>query len=49
MPEAMAEALLDYSQSDLSSCKLEVRGLMEDKYSWDKNVDSLVEVYEKFL
>ncbi|MGD6852597.1 MAG: glycosyltransferase family 4 protein [Candidatus Bathyarchaeia archaeon] len=45
MPVEMAEAILDYSQTDLSALGREVRGLMEEKYSWEKNVESLVEVY----
>lgn len=47
MPDMLAEAILDYAYADLSSSKLDVRGLMEENYSWDKNVDSLVEIYEQ--
>ena len=49
MPELLAKAILDYSKADLSSCKSELRAIMEDKYSWDKNVDSLVEIYEELI
>ncbi len=48
-PELMAEAILDYSQSDLSWRRLEVRGLMEEKYSWEKNVEELASIYEKLF
>jgi glycosyltransferase involved in cell wall biosynthesis len=49
MPEMLAKSILDYSKADLSSVKSEVRELMEEKYSWDKNVDSLVEIYEELI
>jgi glycosyltransferase involved in cell wall biosynthesis len=48
-PELMAEAVLDFSEADWVSRKLELRALMEEKYSWDKNVDSLVEIYEELI
>ena len=49
MPELLAKAILDYSQTDLSSRKLELRAMMEEKHSWDKNVDSLVEIYKELI
>jgi glycosyltransferase involved in cell wall biosynthesis len=49
MPERMAQAILEYADSDLSSQGHKVRGLMEDKYGWERNVDSLIEVYKELV
>ena len=48
-PELMAEAVLEFSEADWVSRKLELRAMMEEKYSWEKNVDSLVEIYEELI
>ena len=48
-PEQMAEAIVDYSKMDFSSLKPEIRAMMEEKHSWDKNVDSLVKIYEELI
>ncbi len=48
-PEIMAEAVLEFSEADWVSRKLELRAMMEEKYSWEKNVDSLVEIYEELI
>ena len=48
-PELMAEAILDYAETDFSSRKQELRVLMEEKHSWNKNVDSLVEIYKELV
>ncbi len=48
-PELMAEAVLDYAETDFSSRKQELRALMEEKYSWAKNVDSLLEIYKELV
>jgi glycosyltransferase involved in cell wall biosynthesis len=47
-PDEMAQAILEYAESDLAAMGSDARGLMEDKYSWEKNVDQLVEVYKEF-
>ena len=49
MPEQLAEAILDYSKKDLSSRKPKIRTMMEEKHSWDRNVDSLVKIYEELI
>jgi glycosyltransferase involved in cell wall biosynthesis len=49
MPELLAKAILDCSKADLSSRKSELHAMMQEKYSWDKNVDSLVEVYKELI
>ncbi len=48
-PELLAKAVLEFSNIDLSSRKLEIRAVMEEKYSWDKNVETLIEIYEELI
>jgi len=48
-PEQMAKAILEYSRADLSSGKFELRAAVEEKYSWEKNVEALVEIYEELI
>jgi len=43
----MAQAALEYAESDLSVCGGKTRGLIEQKFSWEKNVEALVEVYRE--
>jgi glycosyltransferase involved in cell wall biosynthesis len=47
-PDEMAQAILGYAESDLAAMSSSARGLMEEKYSWERNVDQLVEVYREF-
>ena len=48
-PEALAEAILEFSQRDLSVLKKDLRKMVEQKYSWDKNVEKLVKIYEELI
>jgi glycosyltransferase involved in cell wall biosynthesis len=48
-PELLAKAILEFSNIDLSSRKLELRAIMEEKFSWDKNVETLIGIYEEFI
>ena len=48
-PELLAKAILDFANQDFSSRKKELRSMMEEKYSWDKNVERLVEIYEELI
>jgi glycosyltransferase involved in cell wall biosynthesis len=48
-PETMAKAILEYSNNDLSSGKLELRAAVEENYSWEKNVEALSEIYEELI
>jgi len=48
-PELLAKAVLEFSNIDLSSRKKEIRAVMEEKYSWDKNVETLIEIYEELI
>jgi glycosyltransferase involved in cell wall biosynthesis len=48
-PELLAKAVLDFAAVDFSSRKKELRSMMEEKYSWDANVERLVEIYEELI
>jgi glycosyltransferase involved in cell wall biosynthesis len=48
-PAKMANAVLDFSKTDFSQRKIELRAMMEDKFSWEKNVERLVEIYEELI
>jgi glycosyltransferase involved in cell wall biosynthesis len=40
---------LDFAAVDFSSRKKELRAMMEEKFSWDANVERLVEIYEELI
>jgi glycosyltransferase involved in cell wall biosynthesis len=48
-PYLMAKAVLEFSEADWGSPKLELRAVVEEKFSWDKNVNSLAEIYEELI
>lgn len=48
-PGSLAEALLDLSRKNFAVLKRDLRSMMEQKYSWDKNVEKLVEIYEGLI
>ena len=48
-PELLAKAILEFSNMDLSSRKLELRAIMEEKFSWDRNVETLIGIYEELI
>jgi len=48
-PEQLAKAILEFSNIDFSSCKLELRAIVEEKFSWDKNVEALIGIYEELI
>ena len=48
-PELLAKAILEFSNIDFSSRKLELRAIMEEKFSWDKNVETLIGIYEELI
>lgn len=47
--EAFAEALLAFANMDLAHYRREARKLVEEHYSWEKNVERLVEIYEELI
>ena len=48
-PELLAKTILEFSTSDFSLRKLELREAVEEKFSWDKNVESLIALYEELI
>ena len=48
-PDAMAEAILEGSQLDLLPLRQKLRVMVEQKFSWDKNVENLAEIYEQLI
>jgi glycosyltransferase involved in cell wall biosynthesis len=48
-PERLAKAVLEFANEDFSSRRKELRATMEEKFSWDKNVERLVEIYEELI
>jgi glycosyltransferase involved in cell wall biosynthesis len=49
-PDSLAEAVLEFSHREFSeACKKNLRAIIEQKYSWDKNVEKLVEIYEELI
>jgi len=48
-PEQMAKVILEYSSVDLSSRRKALRVAVEEKYSWERNVETLVGIYEELI
>jgi glycosyltransferase involved in cell wall biosynthesis len=48
-PGLLAQAILDFAAVDFSQRKIELRAMMEEKFSWDANVERLVEIYEELI
>jgi glycosyltransferase involved in cell wall biosynthesis len=48
-PADLAEAILDFSNKDLLANKNDQRRMIEQKFSWDKNVEKLIEIYEELI
>ena len=48
-PDYLAEAILDFSSKDLLVLKEPLRKIMEQRYSWDKNVEKLGKIYEELI
>ncbi len=45
----IAEAVLEFSNSDPSAKSRRIRELVEERYDWNKNVKRLIEIYEGFI
>jgi glycosyltransferase involved in cell wall biosynthesis len=48
-PEALAEALLEFSCKDLLNLRKSLREMVKQKYSWKKNVEKLGKIYEELI
>ncbi len=47
--ESLAETILEFAQQDFSKRRFELRAVVERKFSWDTNVEKLVEIYEELI
>jgi glycosyltransferase involved in cell wall biosynthesis len=47
--EALAKAIVEYAEINFQEGNGELRAVVEQKYSWDKNVERLVEIYEELI
>lgn len=48
-PDALAEAVLEFSHRENSAFKNGLRAFIAQRYSWDKNVEKLVGIYEELI
>ena len=48
-PDLMAEAVLEFSGRDLSPVRQKLRNLIEERFSWEKNVEKLAQIYEQLI
>ena len=48
-PDALAEAIVDFSHRDLEFLKKDLRMSIEEKFSWDRNVEKLYGIYEELI
>jgi glycosyltransferase involved in cell wall biosynthesis len=48
-PVSLAEAILEFSRKNLSVLKKDLRMMMEEKFSWDRNVEKLGKIYEELI
>jgi len=48
-PEKLAKEILEFVSNNFASIKSEVRAKVEERYSWDKNVDRLAQLYEELI
>ena len=48
-PELLAEGVLDFASVDFSTHKEELRAMVEKQFSWDVNVEKLIEIYEELI
>ena len=48
-PEQFAKAVLELAEGDWTKRRFELREVMEEKFSWDRNVESLMRIYEELI
>jgi glycosyltransferase involved in cell wall biosynthesis len=48
-PSAMAKAILEFSQIDLVPLGKKLRTVALEKFSWERNVEKLIDIYEEFI
>ena len=48
-PDTMAEAVIEFSHVNLQPLKQKLRTRVEDRFSWEKNVEQLAQIYEQLI
>jgi glycosyltransferase involved in cell wall biosynthesis len=48
-PQLLAASVLDFAAVDFSSRRMELRARVEEKFSWESNVERLMEIYEELI
>ena len=48
-PEAMAEAIIEFSCMDFTDLREGLRRIVEQKHGWDQNVTKLIKIYEELI
>jgi len=48
-PASLSEAIVEFSHRELSALKKDLRAMIEQKFSWDKNVEKLVKIYKELI
>ncbi|MCW4030066.1 MAG: glycosyltransferase family 4 protein [Candidatus Bathyarchaeota archaeon] len=48
-PEKLAKAVLEFAQVDFSRQRQEMRSRIEERFSWETNVEKLTQIYEELI
>jgi glycosyltransferase involved in cell wall biosynthesis len=48
-PDEMAETMVEFSQKKLSGLREKLREAVVQNHSWERNVDSMIKIYEEFI
>jgi glycosyltransferase involved in cell wall biosynthesis len=48
-PDAMAEAIIEFSRMEFSALRDDLRRLVEQKHGWNQNVTKLIKIYEELI
>jgi glycosyltransferase involved in cell wall biosynthesis len=48
-PQLLGRAVLEFAGVDFSSRRSELRALVEERFSWDANVERLAQIYEELI
>jgi glycosyltransferase involved in cell wall biosynthesis len=48
-PVSLAEVVLEFSRKDFATLKKKLRTMVEQKYSWERNVTKLNKIYEELI
>ncbi len=48
-PELLAEAIGEFAEADFASQRQELRSRIEERFSWEANVERLTQIYEELI